>query len=149
MSYETCQDGLATVIKKLKNYTDNNVSLGDYRLLQRGFNQVVILRPGTFTRMRSEFGGGKQNTWNIIVELFIKYKDDAQIQENIRDERQDIIDQVDQYPKLDNVSGVFDAQIISGAEPTPVFGADGSGPHFMMQEMICQIIEDIEVTELE
>jgi len=149
MSYETIQAGLLAVIRKLTNYTSSNTSLADYRYLQRGYDKIVVLRPGAFTRERTGFRGGKENTWDIIVELFIKYQDDAQAQNAVRDERQDIIDKVDEYPKLDATSGVLIADIISGAEPTPVFAEDGSGPHFIMAEMTCRVIEDITVTEAE
>ena len=143
------QAGLLAVIQKLTNYTSSNTSLADYRFLQRGYDKVVVLRPGSFTRERTEFGGGKENTWNVIIELFIKYQDDAQAQNAIRDERQDIINKVDEYPKLDGTNGVLIADIIGGAEPVPVFDASGGGPHFIMAEMTCRIVEIITVTETE
>ena len=149
MSFETMQSALQTLLATVSGYTTANITLADYRVLQRGYEKIIVLRPGAFTRDRLDFAGGRDNIWNVIVELFIKYKDDAQVQNAIRDERQNIIDKIDQYSKLNNTSGCFHAMIISGAEPTPVFGEDGSGPHFFMQEMTCKIIEYSEVTEAE
>ncbi|MFW9991898.1 MAG: hypothetical protein ACFFD4_07540 [Candidatus Odinarchaeota archaeon] len=147
MSYEACQDALIDVIRKVDGYNKNNAVIGDYRILQKGQTNNIVVHPGPFTRGRTTFQGGKENRWEVIIELFVKYRDDAQVQNGIRDERQLIIDKVDQYPELDNESGVFNAEITSGDEPEPVFGGDGSGPHFFMQRMICEIREDITVTE--
>ena len=149
MSFEIMQSALQTLLATISGYTTANITLADYRALQKGYEKLIVLRPGTFTRNRLDFSGGRDNLWNVIVELFIKYKDDAQVQNAIRDERQNIIDKVDQYSKLNNTDGCFHAMIISGAEPTPVFGEDGSGPHFLMQEMTCLIREFATVTEAE
>lgn len=147
MAYENVQTGLSNVIQKLTNYDSNNVTTADYRVLQRGYTEAVVLRPGPFSQERTEFGGGIEVTWNIMVELFVKYQDDTQVQNSIRDERQDIIDKINEYPLL---GGSADhALIIEGAEPTPVFGEDGSGPHFLMQEMTCQCTEWLRITEAE
>ncbi len=151
MSYEYCQERLATIIRTISGYGSANVGLGDYRILQGGNTKAVVLRPGTFTRGRASFGGGLDVNWSIILELFIKYQDDAQVTNDIRDERQNIIDKVDQYPFL-NTAGtgtIFHAMITSGAEPVPVFGEDGSGPHYCMAEMTCAAQEKITVTEAE
>ncbi len=149
MSYETMQTGLRNVITKIAGYSNNNVTLGDYRVLQRGGDKVVVLSPGPFTRERLDFAGGHQTNWDVIVELFIKYKDDTQVHDSIRDERQNIIDKIDQYPFLDATSGCFHGMIVSGDKPAPVFGEDGSGPHYFMQEMIAKITEQTTVTEAE
>ena len=145
MSYENVQTGLANTIKLLTNYSTQNLTFGDYRVLQKGNTKVVVLRPGSFTQERTQFDGEINATWDIMIELFIRYKDDEQVTNSIRDERQDIIDKVNQYPKLGGSADI--ALIISGAEPSPVFGEDGSGPHFFMQEMTCQATEYVAVSE--
>ena len=151
MSYEFCQNQLATTIRTLSNYDTNNLTLTDYRALQKGYTKVVVLRPGAFSRERTEFSGGMETTWNIVTELFIKYQDDTQVQNDIRDERQDIIDTVDKYPFLgtSGTASILYAIVSSGAEPTPVFAEDGSGPHFMLQELTCAVTEHTIVTESE
>lgn len=147
MSYEDVQTGLRNTIILLSKYNTQNVTEADYRVLQKGFTQAIVLRPGPFTQERTEFGGGIEATWNIMIELFIKYQDDAQVQNSIRDERQNIIDKVNEYPLL---GGSADhALIIEGAEPTPVFDEVGGGPHFLMQEMICRVTEYLRITEAE
>ena len=147
MSYENVQTGLSDTIKRLSSYTDSNVTTADYRLLNRGVTKAVVLRPGPFTQERTEFGGGIEATWNIMVELFVKYQDDTQVQNAIRDERQDIIDKVNEYPLLGG--SAIHAMIIEGAEPTPVFGENGSGPHYFMQEMTVAATEYLTVSEAE
>ncbi len=141
------QTGLSNTIQKLTDYSKNNVTTADYRVLDKGYTKAVVLRPGPFTQERTEFGGGIEATWNIMIELFIKYQDDTQVQNSIRDERQDIIDKVNEYPELGGSAVV--ALIFEGAEPVPVFGENGSGPHFLMQEMTCQAVEYLKVTEAE
>ncbi len=151
MGFKYCADQLAITIKLLDNYDDTNVTFNDYRVLQRGITKAVVLRRGSFSRARTEFRGGRETVWNIITELFIKYKDDVQAQNDIRDESQDIMDKVDQYPLLGSAgtSTIYHAYITSGAEPVPVFSEDGRGPHFFMQELQASIIEHTIVTELE
>ncbi len=151
MSFEYCINQLATVIKTISGYGDTNVSSGDYRILQKGITKGVVLRPGAFSRERSQFKGGIDTNWDITTELFIKYQNDSQINNDIRDERQNIIDKVDQYPFLNTAgtSTIYHAKIVSGNDPVPVFSEDGSGPHYFMQEMRCLAEEHVTVTELE
>ncbi len=149
MSYESMQTALRTVLTGIPGYTVINVSLADYRVLQKGYTKSMVMRPGPFERERLDFAGGHQTTWDIILELFVKYQDDTQVQNSIRDERQSIIDQVDTYPFLNGASGCFHAMITRGLEPAPVFGEDGSGPHFFLQEMTCKVVEQVTVSEAE
>ncbi len=147
MSFENVQSGVSTTIQLIPGYDGDNVSNGDYKVLNVGNEKNVVLRPGTFTQERTEFGGGMEVIWNVAIELFIKYQDDVQVNNAIWDERQKIIDKINEYPKLGGSATL--ALITGGAEPVPVFGEDGSGPHFMLQEITCAAQEYLVITEAE
>jgi hypothetical protein len=146
MSYESVQSALVTQLENVTGFSSTNVSLGDYHVLGKGVSKAIVLRPGAFDLAYDSYGGAYAHRWDVLVELFEKYQDDSQVQNAIRDDRQAIIDRLAQYPTLDGTAGVLDARIVRGEEPEPVYGADGSGPHFWMQRMVCQILEDASYT---
>jgi hypothetical protein len=148
MSYETVATSLETLLKTITGFEDK-VTQGDYRILDEGLNKCIVLSPASFERRRTSFNGGKENTWNITISLFIRYKTDAQAQDELRDNMQLIIDEIDQYPLLGDSSGVMDALVNSGSAPGPVFGEHGEGPYFYLQDLNCKIIEWITITEKE
>ena len=149
MSYSIIETGLKAIIKKVTGYTDANVALGDFRVLNAGYTKVIILTQGSFTNRRLAMGGEKERLWAIQINLFIKYKDDAQVHTDLVTEKQLILEKVDEYPELDNVNGVIEALVISGDVPRRVFDDSGAGPHYFALTLTCQIKELVYMTEKE
>lgn len=137
MSYKTCEDALAVVIRMLTNYT-STVSIGDYRVLGKGKMKAVILQPGPFTREMVS-ANRMRSVWKINAELFVGFTTDVStVASSIRTERQDIIDKIDKYPTLNSTTGIVLAQIMEGG--VPEVWAIGAGK-WWKQTLVCTVEE--------
>ena len=144
MGYATCETAVATVIKTIVGYDANNVTSGDYRVFAKGKMKAVILEPGAF-RDHGKFDDSRHRThWVVNINLFIGFKDEiTTVREEIRAERQKIIDMLDKYPTLGDTSGVVISMVTSGDEPD--LWAIGSRK-WWHQVMYCEIEERAVVT---
>ena len=118
MSYESVEAALLTIIRKAKNFNSNNTSTSDYRVLGKGTRQAVVLSPGTFRKHVSATPRRMAWAWVVNLDLFVPFGDElSEVAIKLRSTRQDLMDIVDQYPRLDDTTGVINALVESGAEP--------------------------------
>ncbi len=117
MSYTTVEDALLAVVRSVTGYDTENSRVGDYRILGHGKGKAVILNPGPFRRI-NESSGVIRTDWAVNLELYVAYSGDiSDVAEDIRVERQAIIDKIDQYPTLNRAGGVLLGTLDTGAEP--------------------------------
>lgn len=148
MSYETCEAALKTQIEAIGEDWEEWVTLADYRLLAKGVSKrAVILAYDGFEHTRTEFGGGHCYAWRVKIWLFARYTDDDAVHNQLRDDRQAILDRIAQYPKLGGASGVFDALVETGSEEPEAI--ELGGVVFHVESMDVVIAEDVEVSEAE
>lgn len=112
MTYETVEAGLATQIRALDTFNDDQVSLADWLVLARGHPVVAILEYLGFEAERDSSDQDSLFTWVTRVNLLTKYTDDATANNALRDRRNDIIMQVLQNPTLGSTA--FDSMPIRG-----------------------------------
>lgn len=145
MSYNTVESGLLTVIQVLSNYDGNNSSRGDYRILGKGNSRNVILNPGSIPSREIIAAPRRVGTiWEIIIELHIPFSGEiSTVRNNLRTDRQELLDHIDKYPTLNGVSGVTHAFITSGREP---FVWQGESSNYWVQHFICRVSEHTTIT---
>lgn len=145
MSYKENVNGLLRVLGKINGFSKQNMTKADYRVLNVGTNQAIVLFPGPFSVEDSTLGnqGDFWIDWEISIELFVRYTSEPDVAERIAALRQSIIEQVAQYPFLDGTTGVFRAWVKKGDRPTPVFTPTGDGPYFWRQVLTCIVREDL------
>ena len=118
MSYDSVETGLRDVIVLHDDFTTNNTVKGDYRILGKGLSRAIVLTPGPFTKSVSAAPRRIAWVWTVNMELFIPFRGELSIIANsLRTIRQDVMDQIDQYPLLNSTSGVIDAWVEGGSEP--------------------------------
>lgn len=151
MSFRDCVDGLTRVIKKIPAFNQSNITFADYRVLNGGFEQAIVLCAGPFTSEEATMGsnGSFWIDWEISIELFVRYSSEPEVATNIALYRQSIIEEVTKYPYLNGTESVFNSHIVRGDRPTPVFDASGAGPYFWRQILTCKVREDLTITRLE
>ena len=119
MSYNTVEAGLATVIKLADGFDSSNVTQGDYRILAKGLSKAVVLSPGSFSSEVVAAPRRLRQSWIVDLDLFIPFTDEiSSAAASVRSVRQTIMDKIDQYPTLNGTSGVINAFIASGSEPS-------------------------------
>lgn len=149
MSYEVVEDGLRDVIRKLANYDSDNCVTGNYKPLGLGKRRVVVLQPGSVPSRSIVAAPRRIRTlWVINIELYIRFRTDVTtIADDIRTDRQEIIDQVDKWSKLDATAGVVNAFITSVDEPE--MWRVGASRSWWRQVLRCEVEERASVTSSE
>jgi hypothetical protein len=115
MTYEAVESALATQIRATSGFDDDQVSIGDFRILGYGHPQVAILTYSAFRASREE-GSYDQDTlfvWTVRVYLYARYNDDDTAHNLLRDRRDEIIMRVLQQPTLGAVA--FDSFPVRGS----------------------------------
>lgn len=112
MTYEAVEAGLATQIRALAAFDDDQVSLGDWLILGYGHSVVAILEYFNFDAERDSSDQDSLFTWVIRVHLLTRYTDDATANNVLRDRRDDIIMKILQNPTLGDTA--FDSMPIRG-----------------------------------
>lgn len=146
MSYTTCEDALATVIKKIDGFDSSNVSCGDYRVFASGQMKAVVLDPGAFGS-HEKFDDHRHRTrWVVKINLFIAFTDEiSTVKEQIREQRELIINMVDQYPTLGVSGGSIVKGIVESGEEPDVWEVGGGSRKWWHQVMYCPIEERVTV----
>lgn len=100
MTYEAVEAALATQLRAVANLDDDQVSLGDYRILGYGHTRCAILDYEAFEARRDSANQKTLFVWRIRVHLYARYTDDDTANNELRDRRDDIILRLLQNPTL-------------------------------------------------
>ena len=143
-------DALARVIKKHGNYTNNNVTIGDHKVLSRGVATAVVIDGGPIDSPRdTKYGymAGVQSTYSPVVYVYRKYTEDAESRENLRNDVQNVRETIDGYHRLDGYAE--SSKAVSASAPLYIGDASGNGPFFVARRLTVSIvrIEDFENLE--
>ncbi len=120
MSYATVEAAALAVIKLHADYDDDNCKAGDSSPIKAGLPRVCRLlyggvrrEPVTLTLMR--------HIWTINVDIYVPYRGDlATLEALLATERQKVLDQLANYPLLNNCAGVTTAEITNADKPEPL-----------------------------
>lgn len=147
MSYVTVENGLMTLLRTVSGYTAVNTSIGDWRILGKGIDKALVLNPGSIPERNVTASPRRiRNLWVIEVDLLVAFqKDLSEAAGNIRTERQAIMDKIDQYPTLNQVSGVINA-FITGASAPDIFVPRGGSRRWWVETLICEVEERVNTT---
>ena len=140
MSYSEIEASLRQTITRAASFSCNNVSTNDLRVLGRGDNQAVVLSYGGGP-VTDEFSFGQlRHLWTVNVDLFVKWPgEQSSMANNWISDRQEILDVIEQWPRLNNTSGVLGSFIRLGGELEP---PDEFKNAYMMQRLLC-VVEEI------
>ena len=117
MTYETVEAGLATQIRALASFNDDQVSVGDFRALGYGHPYVAILEYNSFRALRDSSDVDTLFVWTVRVNLFARYTDDAGASNTLRDRRDDIVMKILQNATLGATA--FDSMPVRGSVASP------------------------------
>jgi len=100
------------------------------------------LLPGPFEVEDAGDWGQKRIRWTVYVELFERYLDGGTSEQALEAMRQDVVDLFGAYPTLNGTSGVILASVQRGNELRYIYDRDRGGPHFVMQRIALEVIEE-------
>ena len=142
MPYTDLEIGLRETLTRATSFSCDNVTRNDRRVLGRGANQAVVLSYGGGPATDEFSFGTVRHTWIINVDLFVRWPgEQSSMANNWIADRQELIDIVEQWPRLNNTTGVLGAFITVGEPAEPQ--TEGRTA-YMVQRLLCQIEEVVE-----
>jgi len=107
-----------------KGGQNTNLTRGDYRILNKGHVRNIILMPGAILgHSTAQFPRRMRTLWVVNLELYIRFnKDISEIVDKIADDRQVILDHIDQYPTLNGATGVVFIKFLNAQSPDIALG---------------------------
>src|SRR3990167_7559585 len=104
MSYEIVENALVIQLETLSGiFAKGTVSRGDQLILNKGPERAVILLYADFEQQEFAMDSVK-HVWSITLLVHVKYRSDAQVQNDARDTRQAIIDRISTHPTLNRTA---------------------------------------------
>jgi len=100
MSYETVETGLATQIKALSAFDDDQVSQGNFLILGYGHPHAAVIEYNGFRAVRDSSDVDTLFVWTARINLYARYTDDDGANNALRDRRDEIVTRILQNPTL-------------------------------------------------
>jgi hypothetical protein len=120
--YLDIETAVLEILRRHDDFDEQNCLAGSLDGMKKGWSRLIRVMYDTVSRKDLTLAL-MEHTWRIKIDIFVPYR--GQIQEMDRalaTERQKVIDQLAQYPKLNGLAGVFRAEILNGASPEPLGG---------------------------
>ncbi len=134
--YDEIEARIVTLIQSLTRFTPGlteRVTRGNYRILDTGIPEAVVIEGGAFGPETAE-GGGFYRDFDILVNIFTRYTDaEDTTYAAFRSLRSDVLGLEEMYPSLNNLGGVIQTVMQSDGDPSDVYDKSGAGPFFKMQ----------------
>ena len=139
-AYMTAQGLLKTLIlTATSTFAAGSVTEGDYRVLDSGVTNSVVLLPGSVPNIDTA-GMTREQNWECIADVFTKFVDDTSYS-TFGTVRDTLISTIDAAPCLS--ATYFVMGISSDGEARDVEDIQGSGPYFVTQRLRIAIQENV------
>lgn len=164
MSYDSIEARVQTLLMTLSSYFktssttgEKSVSRGNYRVLDNADINTfcAVLLQGPFSdNMSGQTSGMNKGTrqWGMSIELYVRYTDDETAPVDMIHLTQAIVDLLDAYPMLNNLTGTgrgIGLSINGGDMPHDITDENGGGVYFRTRTITLSVEEYVEVANLE
>ena len=106
LSIEAVFNGLETLLEAVTGFAAASVTQNDYTALNKGVSKAMVIRYGGSVDGERGLNGTVDMTHIALVEVYERYKNPADTENDLRDDTQLITTRIHQYPKLNGVSGM-------------------------------------------
>lgn len=147
MSFTTVANGVIRTITQHSDYSCNNTYLEDYRHLGAGQARYVAVSHAGFGREELTFQAYAHN-WNVALNIYSLYTGQLPTTyTNAYTDLQNVLDTLEQYPRLSDTTGVNTYEIASISPVAPF--EPGNGQYHVSQQVVLTVSEVICPTRLE
>lgn len=142
MSYATIEAKVQTILQALAQYANAQVTRGDYSILDVGYTECCVLRPGPFEINRTGDWGQIGIDWTLYISIYERYIGDGTEFTNLNTQRQNVIDALNANPSLDGTVGVT---LVLGraADVSAVYPVDSDTPQYLLQTIQARVHEEV------
>lgn len=143
-----------TLLQALDDFSDNDVSLCDYRILDANASPpYAVIEPGNFdsTAGATSLGQKVPFSWQVIIDLFVLPKEDNAEWADMLTLTWNVVYKLIQYFNLDSLSGIITTHVRAD-EPGYVHtkqaktGTVGRGTRFLARTITLTVIEKVDVS---
>jgi hypothetical protein len=140
---------ISTQVKAVSSFSASNVSIGDWKVLNRGASSVyAIIRPGVAARPPLSYNV-RDNNYRTVVEVWQRYKDDGTTMTDLLGHVDDITTRLDKYRKLaDTTATIRDANVTGYGEVLQMWTNDG-GASWLRRDVYVDWTEEESITYAE
>lgn len=139
MSYMAAQALIKTLLLTNANFGANDVTEGDYRILDSGVTNACVLLPGDFGEI-STVEMQREYLWVGIADLFTKFVDNTSYS-TFGTLRDSVFATIQASPCLSATYSII--QIASDGTPKDYMDTTGAGPFFVGQRLLIYVQENI------
>jgi hypothetical protein len=136
------QTALQSHLQTLDAFTahPDGVAVGDYRALDSGLSEVIVITPGAFdSGDNTDFE--RTRTWDVPLELFVKYMDSTSAFAALNTLRDAVLALLDGLAVMDDAGLITFRRVRAPDDPQEVYDRAGGGPYFLTQELRAEIVE--------
>jgi len=153
MSYATIEAAVLARLRTLTNFNAYNTSAGNYLILNRGTSPVgiyAIVQRGEWRQTESDQNGLRLALvhWEVIIELWQRYKDDASTHAALNDRLQEVKAEFEARRTLGGTPGVVHSRVVGGGEPREAWTGP-NGPSFLWCDIRLDVWEEQPITYAE
>jgi hypothetical protein len=142
MGYLAIEAAALSLLQALSQFSDDDVTRGDFRVLDRGSAPYAVLYPGGFEVEDYGDWGEKLFRWTMYCEIFEKYLNDGTSYTDLQTTRQNVIDCFNANPSMNGTSGVIYVQAERGEDLIYLYDEGGEWPpQFIMQRVAVMVHE--------
>ena len=140
---------ISTQVKAVSSFSASNVSIGDWKVLNRGASSVyAIIRPGVAARPPLSYNV-RDNNYRTVVEVWQRYNDDGTTMTDLLGHVDDITTRLDKYRKLaDTTATIRDANVTGYGEVLQMWTNDG-GASWLRRDVYVDWTEEESITYAE
>lgn len=121
---------LQTLLQALSEFSDADVTQGDFRVLDQGSAPYAVIYPGGFEVLqRSDSGEEMLIRWRHYVEVFATFLNDSY--GNLVSARATVLNCLHSYPQLNGLKGILRAYVESGDDVRYLYPPQGDVPAFV------------------
>jgi len=135
MGYDSVEARIQSLLQGLTSiFTEpSQVTRGDFRVLDAGYDQCVVLRPGVFEDTGVQMGPGSHVfRFTTHINFYKRYVDETTVVAFAR-QRDAIIEHILKYPSLNGLADTVLLNVMRGDEPGELYDRVGNGPFFITQ----------------
>jgi len=143
MGDSAIQGYIQDLIQGDSNFDDDGVTLGNFRVLDRGSPPYAVVLPGRIVAgTRSGDWSQVQLIWEHPVEVFARFLDDYS---DFTSARQAVVDVIGKNPTLGGNSEISNAHVSGATEAKYLYPAEGADvPTFVLSRVTVRVVEEVQ-----
>jgi hypothetical protein len=122
ITYLDIENAVLDILHLHDDFNEFNCQRGGLDGIKKGWDRLVRVMYARVSR-RDLTLALMEHTWTIKVDIYVPYRGRIQdMEDSLAIERQKVIDLLARYPTLNNLEGIYRAEVLTGDAPEPLGG---------------------------